>query len=219
MTPRNLNPFKTIRKSNPRTTALPIANDRGYADACASEWPNGRVGETAVHRRSWLAMLAVMPLVGCGFAPVYGSPRGTPGGATGIEAGLARVRVGVIAGRSGQILRNLLIDRLNPSGLAPDAQWRLAVTLEEQQVAATIGRDAAATRGTLTLTAVMRLTRISDGAEVLRGTEIAVGDYNVLDDPFANDAVLRDARQGTLEELRDDITARLFAFLSQVSRS
>jgi LPS-assembly lipoprotein len=160
-----------------------------------------------------------MPLVGCGFAPVYGSPRGTSGAATGIEAGLSQVRVEVIAGRSGQILRNLLIDRLSPKGLASDIRWRLKVTLEERQEAASIGRDAAATRGTLTLTAVMRLDQMSDGAEVLRGTDTAISDYNVLDDPFANDAVLRDARQGALEELRDDITMWLFAFLGQVSRS
>jgi LPS-assembly lipoprotein len=64
-------------------------------------------------------------LSGCGFKPLYGTAGGRD-----IPAELAKVEILPISDRSGQILRNGLIDKMNPGGRPTGAKYKLLVTFK-----------------------------------------------------------------------------------------
>ena len=56
-------------------------------------------------------LAALLVLSGCGFEPLYGRF-----GDSSIADDLARIKIQAIGGRSGQLLRNHLLDGLTPKG-------------------------------------------------------------------------------------------------------
>src|SRR5471032_3284963 len=86
--------------------------------------------------RTGLALLSILAGTGCGFEPLMGQRNNLQ---VGDE--LAQIRVEMIADRSGQILRNYLLDDLTPRGVQGRERYSLRVTLSEPRREVAISRD------------------------------------------------------------------------------
>ncbi len=156
----------------------------------------------------------LLPLLAgaCGFQPLYG----------GIGSGrdtanvLSEVEVGIIADRTGQQLRNELLDRINPRGRTGTPKYRLSVTLSESATRLAIRRDNTATLANLTLTASYDLVSIADSQPVLSGTVRSVNSYDISQEEFATVSAERDARRRAATDLADGITSRVAVFLADL---
>jgi LPS-assembly lipoprotein len=166
---------------------------------------------------SWfrpLALLAVALLAACGFQPIHGGARGVE-----TRAELATVRVDPIEERIGQMLRNHLLDTMNPAGTPERPAYRLIVTLNEAKSELGVRRTEIATRANLMLIASYRLVRQADGAQVFQGGSNITASYNILNNDYATMAAEADARARSVRELSDDITQRVAAFLRQQAQA
>jgi len=160
----------------------------------------------AIGRRALLIGPA-LALAGCGFRPVHGD-RGVGGGA------LSSVAVGDASERMGQLLRNELLRRLQPSGQTTH-EIRASATLINQNLG--IQRDDEATLGNLfALANWSLLARTDDGRMRLEKTGMvrAAVTYNILDNQYATEQNRRKAQIDMAESLAADIEAHLIAFFA-----
>lgn len=161
-----------------------------------------------------MALLATaVALSGCGLHPLYGE---NSVGASVADT-LATIKVGVIPDRSGQILRNVLISKLNPDGRPADPAYLLRVVLVETQTGVSFESDQGITRRNLTVTARYTLTSPDGTAPVFSDTVSEATSYNVLKDEFMTTAGERDARERALTALGDDIRLRIALFFDRTT--
>ena len=159
-----------------------------------------------------MAVLAPLLATACGFRPLYGDI------GTGRDTAtvLAEVAVEIIADRTGQQLRNELLDRLNPRGRPANPVYRLRVTLQESTQRLAIRRDDTATLASLTLTAGFELISLSQSEAVLSGNVRSVNSFDISEEEFATVSAERDARTRAATDLADGITARIAVFLADL---
>ena len=144
----------------------------------------------------------------CGFKPLYQR------GGGGDEKSLSEIEVEVIKDRIGQQLRNLLIARLSPHGLAKQTAYRLTIELSESRQSLAFKKDDTATRANLivrakfTLLAKQRPTSVGFSGEV-----VSTISYNILASDFATLSAEADARKRALTIISEDIRIRLAAAL------
>ena len=101
------------------------------------------------------AAALLLTLAGCGFQPLYGeNPRNANWASTDY---LAQVRILPLEDRTGQIMHNLLRDRLNPQGQPGDPGYYLMVFIQERGEDMAIQRDETATRVNLRVLSEFRL--------------------------------------------------------------
>ncbi|MDH5748498.1 MAG: LPS assembly lipoprotein LptE [Rhodospirillales bacterium] len=146
----------------------------------------------------------------CGFQPLYGTSD-TGGG----RDALAHTQIKPIADRSGQQLRNHLLDLMTPRGQSPTPLYTLAVSLSESTNHIAVRKTALATRANFNLTASFILTDTATG-RVLYGdkTQVLSG-YNILISDFATLQSVKDARARALREAAEQIRVRLGVFFDQ----
>ncbi|MEZ5859897.1 MAG: LPS assembly lipoprotein LptE [Geminicoccaceae bacterium] len=171
-------------------------------------------------RGCWrLGAAALLPLAAgaCGFRPLYGGAVGEE-----VAAELASIEVVAPATRVGQLLKNRLLDDLDPAGATVARRYRLIVELSRTQTALAIQLDETITRYDLTLAAFFSLHDLKvDGAgmpaaEGEAGPEPAyrsalrrVASYNVVTDPFATLMAEQDAELRAATELSRGIRTLL----------
>lgn len=166
---------------------------------------------TALTRRSGLLLAAGLCLAGCGLRPLYGT-RGV--GASVVDE-LAAVEVGVIPDRSGQVLRNALITRLNPDGRPTAPRYRLQVDLTESEDNATFDAWQGVRRRNLTARARFVLSDVATGEPVYSDTVTEITSFNVVRDEFTTITGQRDARDRALTALGDSIRLRIALFFDR----
>ncbi len=157
------------------------------------------------------AICLLLALQACGFRPLYAERADAP--ATTQE--LAAIEIGRIRDRTGQLLRNELLDRMNPKNLAVRREYNLSVELSESRQNLAVRRDDTATLANLVLTAAYSLTR-QDGEEVLAGIVRSFNSYDISRSDFATIAAETDARARAARDLADDITIRVAVFLADL---
>lgn len=163
------------------------------------------------------AMLAALSVAACGFRPLYGD--NSAAGKPSVQADLGQVAITPIRSRTGQILRNHLIDRMNPSGQPGSAgAYTLIIRLGVRKQELGIRRDETATRANLIMTVNYVLVEQASGAVIHRGISRAVTSYNILDDEFATLIAEKDARARGAEELADDITTQMALYFNRTKR-
>lgn len=168
-------------------------------------WPD------RVSRRVRPALLATLVLMSaCGFRPLYGT-----GGVANAADELAQVEVSVIADRSGQILRNHLIQGLNTGGRPTDPVYRLDVTLRERREDLGIDKTDSAQRANLVVTARFSLRTSADNEEVLNRRVGIITSYNILLDEYATLSAQNAARDRALRRLGSDIRTQLALYFSR----
>lgn len=166
-------------------------------------------------RRTFLLGGGAALLGGCGFQPLYGDK--DYGAAGGQE--LATVKVNTIPDRSGQILHNYLLDRINPHGRPASAAYSLDIQLTEQKSNVGIIKDSTATLGQLDNTASYTLYDLKKKAAVQSGRSRSFTSYQIVQSEFATFAAEKDARERTLREIADDITTKVAVFLASQKKN
>ena len=156
-------------------------------------------------RRRYISFLtaigfSVLVVTACGFTPVHRS-----GAGQSARANLALVSVAAIAGRSGLLLRNRLLEKLSPRGVADVPRYQLSVQLTSSTEDLLIQLDNSPTRNNLKMNASFELTDISSDVTVYRGGAISVGSYNVVDSQFATIAAKKNAADRAAREIAEDI--------------
>lgn len=161
--------------------------------------------------RAAAAGLAALLLVsGCGFRPLYAT-----GGVADASAELSRVEVAVIPDRSGQILRNYLIQGINSDGRPADPVYRLDVDLRERQEDLGIDKTDTAQRANLVITARFSLRTAADDQEVLNRRVGIITSYNIVLDEYATLSAQNAARDRALRQLGSDIRTQLALYFSR----
>ena len=157
-------------------------------------------------------ILALMLLPSCGLRPLYAGGSDSP-----VAATLRSVQVAPIAGQSGWLVRDKLLDRLGEAGQGPSAS-RLDVTLDDNITSFGLRRDQAATQERRTLRARYQLVDLSTGMVVLDATAGSDASIDIVSSEYATVA----AEQTVLEQLSgivaDQIAARLALYATRTAR-
>lgn len=159
-------------------------------------------------------VLALAPLAGCGWQPLYGRNKDT---GVGGDAGprLAQVHIAPIADRTGQQLYNNLRDRMNPQGVPANPRYDLIVTLSQVGSAQIVSQQQTTTRVDLTFTATYNLyLRSNPGASIFKATSRTTTAYDIPTDPYAAVVSSDDAKRRGAQSLSDDISNRVASFLA-----
>lgn len=155
--------------------------------------------------------LLILALSGCGFHPMYA----TRGNNAPLRTELARIQVDTIKDRSGQILRNQLVQELGFGDSPANPDYRLSIELLESVSYLGIRQDASSSYGRLTIEAKYTLTDASTGKPVLTDGARAFSGFSIVDSEYASLAGERDARQKTLHQLGDLLAERVAVFLAR----
>jgi len=159
--------------------------------------------------RRCLPILFIAGLTGCGLQPLYGGGSSSP-----IAATLRSVTVGPIAGQSGWLVRNKLVDRLGETGSGP-AEYRLDVTLDDNITALGIRGDRAATYERRTLRARYQLISAATGMVVLDATAGSDAGIDIVSSEYATVAAEQTALENLADTVADQIVARLALYASR----
>lgn len=158
-------------------------------------------------RRGVLAMLAATGLGGCGFQPLYGSA----GENGAVVDRLAEVNVLLIPERTGQLLRQSLMTRLERGGAGAARRYDLAVQLGLAMDPIGIQPDNSTSRVRLIGTATWVLTA-KDGQRrtLASGSAREVDGYNIINQQFFAAELTGNAVQRRMADaLAEQITAQL----------
>lgn len=152
------------------------------------------------------AILAILGLLAaCGFRPLYGERRQ----AANVEAHFAAVDIAPIDDRVGQVVRNHLLDAINPRGRPLQPHYRLEVKLTRSQESLAFREDDTATRVNLRLAATYILKRARSDEVLTQGAARVIASYNVTGQDYATLIADRDAQARAAREVADEIVTRL----------
>ena len=124
------------------------------------------------------------------------------------------MRIAPIAERSGQKLRNLLIDRIYQNGVPEQPTWQLQITLQESKFNNDIDRTDTATRTQIILQAQADLIDTSNKKIVWSRSNRVITGYNILISPFGTLINEDNARDRAISDLADDVTTQLGLFFA-----
>jgi LPS-assembly lipoprotein len=157
--------------------------------------------------RRTLLLALTAALGGCGFRPMYGGGGGADD--PGVRDQLAAIEIRGLDGRLGQIVRNELLDQLNPVGTQVPARYFLPVQLRRFAAALGIQLDNTITRYNLILIARFQLRERTTQRIVYRSLVQRAASYNVSQQPFADLIAEQDAERRAARELSNDIRTQL----------
>ena len=154
----------------------------------------------------YIAVLCLLFLSACGFTPVY-----SPSMQSGVvENSLSAITIDTIPDRSGQMVRNYLIDRIYNSNVPASPEYRLSVSpVQETIVSIGIDKDDEASRAQVREMVMFRLIRLSDNEVVLTRAARSVSSYNILSGQFTTFVTEQDAREQALRALSENIVTDL----------
>jgi LPS-assembly lipoprotein len=158
-------------------------------------------------------ILALLLLPSCGLRPLYGGGPGSSAAAT-----LRSVQVAPIAGQSGWLVRNKLIDRLGAAGEASPT-YRLDVTLDDNITSFGLRRDQAATQERRTLRARYQLVDLANGMVVLDATAGSDSSIDIVSSEYATVAAEQTALEQLSDAIADQIVARLALYGTRTARA
>ena len=159
----------------------------------------------------WLAMLLLTaPLLGgCGFRPLYGE---TAEGRS-VEAELRSVEIAPATDRTGQLIRNAMLEGIAPAD-AGGGRYRLEMTVNELEERAIISSRDDSTQQRLVINVAYRLIDGATGRVVNEGRTFADTTYTRTRLPVANQQARESAREALARVLAGDIRTRLAAWLA-----
>ena len=158
-------------------------------------------------------VLLILLLPSCGLRPLYAGGSDSP-----VASTFRSVQIAPIAGQSGWLVRDKLIDRLGEAGQGTSA-YRLDVTLDDNITSFGLRRDQAATQERRTLRARYQLVDLRNGMVVLDSTAGSDSSIDIVSSEYATVA----AEQTALEQLAgivaDQIAARLALYATRSARA
>ncbi len=157
----------------------------------------------------WMAILAALAgVAACGFEPLYG--RKDNGS---VVDDLAAVRIDLIPDRSGQILRNYLLDDLNPRGQAANAAYTLSIRITEPRQEVGLQRNDTVTRYAYGVSASFSLRDVR-GVSVMSGSSASGTSFEISDSEFATVSNQASARDRLMQQISSDIREQLAVYFS-----
>ena len=153
---------------------------------------------------------SLLLLASCGFRPLY---RQDASGATVPQ--MAAISIPAPPDRLHQLLRNELLDRLNPTGQAVASRYVLTLKVTEARGAVLVTRTESVSRFNLTEALDYTLTDASTRTILIPGTLNSTASYNVLRAEYANLAAEEDARVRAARDLADLLRARIALFFER----
>ena len=159
--------------------------------------------------RRFSLIVGLLALTGCGLRPLYA---GGSGGA--VASTLSAVSVAPIAGQSGWLMRNKLVDKLGEAGSAAPA-FRLDVTLDDNITAFGLRSDRAATQERRTLRARYQLVELRTGTVVLDATAGSDAGIDIVSSEYATVAAEQTALENLTDIVADQIVARLALYANR----
>jgi LPS-assembly lipoprotein len=166
-----------------------------------------------LHIASLVAAAALLVLSGCGYRPVYGERGAATSDAARTDLG--SVKVLGIADRRGQLLRNYLIDRMNPRGESAAPRYVLSVTSSESTRVTDSRPDGTATRADIIVSARYTLRDSTSDLVVFTERSEAIATYNLLTARFASVVSEDEARRRAVELIADQISLQVAMFLNR----
>lgn len=168
---------------------------------------------TSALRAAALALLLTSgALSGCGFQPLYAK---NPTESTVYNQGFPQVDIGPINDRLGQILRNELVDRINPRGVARTPAFRLDVSAMERRSDIVILRDSTATFAKFIVEVNWSLLDLQSNEVVTKGRNERTSSFSISSSEYAILQAEKDARQRAATELAEDIRLRLALYFNR----
>ncbi|MFD2204893.1 LPS assembly lipoprotein LptE [Kiloniella antarctica] len=158
---------------------------------------------------------SIIILSACGFQPVY-----RKNAETGYASNqyLQTVRITPIPDRPGQILHNMLRDRMNPLGQPRQPLYSLNTIVEESTKGLAVRLDNTVSRTNLTIVVKYTLIKLSNRSSVYTGTARATNSFDELDDPYTNLVAEDTARERVLRQVADDISLQLGAYFTKAAK-
>lgn len=158
------------------------------------------------------ALLALsLLLAGCGFRPLYRQDN-VNGGTVPL---MAAISIPAPGDRLEQLVRNELVERLNPTGQAANQRYLLTIKMTESRGAVLVTRTESVSRFNLNESLEYRLVDSATGRLLTTGTLFSTASYNVLRAEYANLAAEEDARVRAIRDLADLMRARLALFFER----
>jgi len=147
----------------------------------------------------------------CGFRPLL--RQGKEGAAVRTE--LAAVEVPLLNGRVGYLVRDSLLEQLNPAGPAVPSRYLLQISLRRRSAALGIQLNNTVTRYNLTLIARFSLLDSADRRVLYESVVRRVASYNASRAPYSEFAAERDAEQRAAREVGTDIGSQLAVYFAR----
>lgn len=154
----------------------------------------------------------LLPLLSGCYQPLYGTKSMAFEPSAG-ESALNAIFISTIPDEYGQLLRNLLIDRMYASGRPAQPTHRLDVGLSSVEEKLGLQKDATTTRARLTIRSTYNLIDTKTNKPVFSAASRSVVSYNILDDHYATLASKENAYRRGMKEMSDLIVARLLLHL------
>lgn len=162
------------------------------------------------------ALLTVALLASCGFEPMYGTAFQSGSEKADIQAELSQVAISNIPDRSGQYLRNALIDKFYQNSRPASPKYTLVVgAIQESIIDLDITKNSNATRGQMRLSTTLTLTDNVTGESVLQRPITSVASYNILTSEFATRVSENNTRKNALDDLAGQIELQIGLYLKR----
>ena len=155
--------------------------------------------------RLFLPIIIFFIFTSCGYEPIYSKNVSS-------NKELLSISVKNIKDRSGQILRNYLLNQLNPEKERVIIKYKLTVEISESRSNLAYRRDMSATRADLIVTANYLLTEIKSGEIILKQETKSISSFDVVESVYATIVAEKDAREKNLQVISDDIITNLVIF-------
>ncbi len=154
----------------------------------------------------WTALVATLLLVSaCGLQPMYAG-----GGQGAVAQGMAAIDVPPIAGKSGWLMHNALVDRLHAEGSPGNAaRYRLDVRLDDRLEGLGLLSNNTVGRERRTLRARYQFVDIATGAVLLDATAGSDAGIDVVSSEYATVAGEDTALENLIRIVADRIVIKL----------
>ncbi len=144
----------------------------------------------------------------CGYEPIYSKNINT-------NKELLSISIKNIKNRSGQILRNTLLNQLNPERERVIIKYRLIIEISESSTSLGYRRDMSATRTDLEVTAKYFLKNVKNDEIILKEDVKSISSFDVVESVYATLVAEKDAREKSLKIISDNIYTNLVIFFKK----
>ena len=155
--------------------------------------------------RIFFCFIVFFIFTSCGYEPIYSKNANT-------NKELLSISVQNIKNRPGQILRNTLLNQLNPERERVITKYRLIVEIFESKSSLAYRRDMSATRTDLKVTANYLLEDIKNGEILLKQEAKSISSFDVVESVYATLIAEKDVREKNLKVISNDIYTNLVIF-------
>ena len=156
----------------------------------------------------FLCLMFFFITISCGYQPIYSKNINT-------NNELFSISVSNIKDRPGQILRNFLINQLNPENKRAITKYRLTVEITENKLELGYRRDMSATRTDLENIAKYNLVGIKEGKVLIEEEVKSISSFDIVDSVYATNVAEKDARKKNLQVISDDIFTNLVVYFKK----